>query len=650
MHNGISKGARFELLMDEVESRIANGNGNVPVPELWLPPAVQSQLVQKALGDLRGQVVRLPNGEQVAVVQADEELVKSLSGGQAQAQPYRGTPGLLEMGAAPGIVNPPARERITWEALRTVPQRNPVFAAIEQRFLNILARFSRPNPEKQQVGFEIGLRDPKQNMTSAAQKKATWIQQLLWHGGLVREHPRTGEPAVWSADFTEAADDFPTFLRKVFTDRLRFDHAAIRFEVGENEKKYPIVFFKSVDGARVRRARPQQPGKDEVKAPFFFRQGGYIPTIRPELKHVKYVLVLPTTENQVEREFQWDELTVLVQNPSNDPTRSEIGYPENEMCLDLITGILYGMETNLEKFDSNHIPRGFLVVKMRQIREGMSGAEDTRIASFRKYLRLSVGGMGQLWALPIISVDPNLGEDVPEYIKMDEDPSAGMYWKEWMIFCASVAAAVHGLQAGELNFAHFGQSSNALSSDSLEERIEYSASTGVVPKMQWLGQKLDTASVARIDPDFCFRFVNLEPRSEEAEQKADAHFLSNGIKSVAEIRTEKDLSPVRDPLDRDLWRQVCKQREESEAKLKEEDEDAWWEMVANTYEESGGEFAQWPTAPQGPLLQVWMAEHGIGGMGGPVGPEGPGGEPGEEEEEEAPPQAAQGEEEGRKEA
>jgi len=546
----------------------------------------------------------------------------SLPGARPAEQPYR-TPHTWwasGLGAAPGLESPPRRQRVTWYMLREIPLRNPIFAAIEKRFARMAAQFLVRQPDRDSLGFRVALRDRRRNMTAAAQCEADRIEELILRGGIPSQHPGTGEWAVWNSDFTEKADSFPRFLQKFLLYRLRFDMAAIRIEPGENARKYPIAFYRAIDGSRLRKAQPKDRGAHN--------QGSYLPPpYRPELRpqeQIAWVLLGPdyeTTPGGIVREFRWDEVALEPQNPSEDPWCEWIGTPENEYCLDVMTGILYGIDFNLSYFDSNHIPEGFLVLKGMYggAAEG-GGGDDPRIQAFRRWLMMNVGGMGKMWSIPILSVNPNMGEQSPEFIKFRENPGDAMYWKEWLLFCGSVAAAVYGLQAGELNFASFGQSRNPLSTENLEEKIEYSTNTAFVPLMEYLAEVFSRVLVQRLNPDFEWQWVNLRPRSQEQHRLIQAHRISTGLTTIAEERTLEDLPPIRDPLDRDLWHKIYVQAEQEEAKLKEDDEDAWLQYVSDAYEKAGGKFALWPSAPQGPLLQVWMMEHGIGGSTTP--PEG----------------------------
>lgn len=596
------------------------------LPELWVPASVDRARVQRKIRD-GGIAYHEADGHRYAIMDAEDPLFKSMASARAQGQPYRVSTMLHSMGAYQGIREPRTATMKTMAILREIPKRNPVIAAILRRRQNQVAAYTRLPRWKGDTGFRIRTRDPEQRATPAITKELKRIQDIVVRGGVRTKNPETGEPGCWDAELAHKAMSFQQINRAFVWDSMVLDAAAIRFEVGKDQKKFPVVFMAPVDAALVRFATPKNEGKDALNRTSAWSNMPYDAAIRKEEKHVRYVM-MDEAGMSVNREFKWDELSYLVRNPRSDTWTYGYGYAELEMLVDCISGLLFGIKYNTEFFDSNHVPVGLLSL--------IGDYTDDALEDLRKQFKMMVGGATQFWTMPIITSK----EGSPaSYIPMRQD-TEGMKWQGFIQFCTSVACALYGMDATEIGMTNFGASTNALANQNNEAKVQSLTEYGLVPLLACIEQFWTEAVVEKFNDEFCLGFEGLSTESSD-EKRAESGFrFSMGLLTPNMWNAHNDEKPIYDPKDRHLLRQI------DEYVRKQVDDTATEDEILRTinraYELQGGEWCEWPDAPVGSpsALAIWQTEHGIGEQdtGMPPGMEGgDDGQDGEEQGEEQPP-------------
>lgn len=574
------------------------------ISTIILPPEVASKYYKDAIAP-EGQEVSIA-GKDYLVLPKESELYKAIKGigkdSTPQPQPYRSTPYESTSGSWMGVKEPAANTPIANKILRDIPRKNPVIAAVIRRRQNQVASFGRLPNFDGDLGFKIRLRDTEREPTPQEKLKIRELENLMLQGGLVREHPETGQKAAWNAEFSERAMSFQKFLRTLVWDSLILDAAAFNIEVGTNEKKWPVVWFSPVDSALIKRTVPKNFGKDSLDSKSGITSlAPYKPVIRPTLKSPAYVMLDPYGV-EVIREYGWDELGLLIRNPRSDTFVLGYGYSELEMLVDIIVGTLYGIKYNTEFFDSNHIPPGILLLQGRY--------SDEVIEAFRRQLRMMVGGSGQFWSLPVLASEAT-GGSPGQYLKMRDDPGQGMYWREWLLFCTTVTCALYQMDSTEINFVNFGTSQNSLASSTPLGKLEFAQESGLTPLLSQIESFLDETLIRKFgDGEFRFTFTGISQKDVAQENLGRSSRMQLGLTTPNMERARMDLLPIYDPLQVGAWNEIkgVVEKEMGELLL---DDDAVIEETKNRYVAIGGKLALWPDAPVGNpgALQIWSQEH-----------------------------------------
>lgn len=561
--------------------------------DLWVPATYKREPDPPA--------VRADDGSRYNLYDRHDELLKAASDANAAAIPYRMNQDMYGFGAYQGVKDLPSALITTMTILRQIPVRNPVAAAVIRHRQNQAGNYHRRARFEGDTGFRVGARQKDKKPTPAAKKKMRLIEDVLIDGGLRKEHPRTGKVAVWDAEFSHRAMGIARAARAIVGDTLTLDAGAIRIQPGLNAVKNPVSFWDPADAALVRYAIPKEYGKHAVAGAWgnTGAQLAYRPEIRPGLADCAYVTV--SIDGSTTGEYSHDEMGYLVRNPRTDEWVMGYGFSELEQLISVITGLLYGISYNTEFFDNNHVPPGILA---------LPGDHDDKVLKDMRYqLRTMCGGPGQYWAMPIMGKGIQGG--TAEYIPLREANGEGMYWKEWILFCANIACALYGMDSSEINMTNFGASSNALGNNSGEARIDSAQENGKEPMLASLSAFWDENIVQAIEPDFVFEYLGLSDPDEEM-QMAKSTYRSQTQGSTPNMeRALQDKRPIYDPLDRPLWNKVT---EFVKGKMGEDaDQDEVEEMIAKLYEKSGGALAQWPDAPVScpGALTIWQIEHNV---------------------------------------
>ena len=526
-------------------------------------------------------------------------LLKAMADAKAEGQPYRASGTLYQLGAYTGVKETAQATASTIRILREVPRKNPVVsAAIGHRQSQVLG-FARSPRWKGDTGWEIRGRDRRKQPSRVAREKIEEITRIVRDGGVWRENSRTGEPGAWNSEESRRAPGLHNALKMLVWDSLTIDAAAIHIEKGLNDKKYPISFWEPVDAGLIRYATSKEEGKNAIDA-----WGGSF-AYRPEIRKIEEAafVMLQQAGSGVVREYTWNELAYHVRNPRTDQWVMGYGFSEIEKLIDIIAGILYGIGYNKEYFDSNHVPPGILSLR--------GNYSQTTIEAFQENLKMMSGGAGQYHNIPVIASPDG---QAASYVPLRDQSTSGMFWKEWILFCATIVCAVFQMDATEINMTNFGTSTNSLANTSPEAKLKHSQESGLEPLLIDFSDYIDRAIVQKLDPDFEFIWCGLDAEDPAQEQAERQSRLTMGLSTPNAERARNDEPPIYDPLDAELW-QKCRDAEEKSGGEEWETltGDDQTERIVDAYRKAGGKLATWPDAPVDcpGALQIWMQEHNM---------------------------------------
>jgi hypothetical protein len=475
--------------------------------------------------------------------------------------------------------------------LRALASRNVVLQVIIHTIINqVASHFVKPMTDKS-IGVKIVQKDRKKSLTKAAANEAARIEDLLLNGGVVTEHPRTGEPGVWDSHGQETADDLETAVRKLIRDSLVLDRAYVVTE-GSMSGREPVLYWKHVDGGLIRLVDSEY----------------YLPEIRTGADgtddltgRVKYVQMAPDMDYKVDREYPWYEGYMSFRNPSPELLSFGLGKSEVEECLGALTGILYTMQANQDWFTRNHVPQGLVTVF------GNFQRED--IDDLQSMLAGDIGVGGSIWEVPVLAAQPMQGNAVTWTPFVDRS-RMDMVSKTYLELCIALCCGVFQIAPEECGFHSFGGPSSTIGGDGgQEEKLQHSQHKGLLPKVLWLKKFFSKAIVERINPDFELVIQGLDAvynPEQLLKAQLDIALMTNGL-TMNQIAARNDEPPVVDPIDEELWDEIREAHEEQWYATERERTEA---MVAE-YKAQGGKLGNYPNAPVNNMgaMQIWMAEH-----------------------------------------
>lgn len=484
------------------------------------------------------------------------------------------------------------------EILRALAKRNVAVQMVLMTILPQIVRHFRKPEREGNLGLRVVQKERKKSVTPASARLADDIEKVLFRGGIPSEHPRTGEVAVWDGHYRTRADPLPTAMRKWIQDSLILDKAFMEIESSVllgGKARNPVMFWAMTDAKMMRFADPDR----------------YIPHIRNGgngaddiTGRVRYVRLAAQGGWQVDREYTWRDGDMLIRNVRTDWDSYGYGESEVEKALNAIMGVLYGMQSNTDYFSGNKLPRGILNLIGNFSQKDLDAVR----IQFQQQIGMVNSGM---YEFPIIATPKEMGAGAV-WVPLDQKENFDMVSKTFLTFSVAVVSAIFQIAPEEFGMSSFGGPDSTLNLPDPESTIKHSTGRNVLPKVLWALEALNRNIVERLSPDHEAIIQGLDSvydpdamlQSQQDQQEMELGYTLNMV------RARRDLPPVVDPLDMEMWRGV-------EAKLANE----WFAndtlrlfSTIDAYKKQGGKLASWPDSPSlnPQAFQVWMQEHGLG--------------------------------------
>ena len=228
--------------------------------------------------------------------------------------------------------------------------------------------------------------------------------------------------------------------------------------------------------------------------------------------------------------FDRREIVYAIANPRAD---SIYGTSKVEILLDIIQLLTYGVESNLEYFSDNNIPKGAFVIE---------GASDDDIISF-----------GKMWQEALRKKDPS-GKWRKYFHKMPVMNKKGEFVRvafsnleleliEQQKWFTKIVWAVFGITSSELGFTEDSTKATEIVQSNVFKRkaiaplvslIEYQFNTNIINDLPWIRGTQYEGKVK-------FEFDKFDLQEELAKRELFEKDIKNGIRSRNEIREELNL-------------------------------------------------------------------------------------------------------------
>ena len=394
----------------------------------------------------------------------------------------------------PGTKN----QAMSFDTIDTLSQASLVTSILSKRVMQA-SEYAVPQRSKFEVGYAIELRDPRQQMSEAAQRRASEISRWLFTCG----DPRLREN-----------NTFENFIKQVTLDSMKYDQLAAEIVFDWNGK--PAGFL-PVDARTIRRARPKDRDLKNLQrgAP-------------------RYVQVL---NNRQVASWESDELIFGVRNPRTDIRVNGYGYPELEQAADIIDKLLGTMAYNTSNFTNGIHTAGILAIT--------SAMSEPKFKQYERHIRAMMSGARNANRAVVMQLDPTL-KDAVNWLNVT-NTNKEMEYSQWISFLLKVLCSCFHMDPAELGFV-FGNEgqSGALSQAGPGERIASSKESGLRPYLRFLQNLLNFKIVHLLDEDFELRLVGFD----EATEARKLEYYNKAVRSVLtvnEARAEIGRSQLTSP-------------------------------------------------------------------------------------------------------
>lgn len=390
---------------------------------------------------------------------------------------------------------------LSFEVLRRMGNIHIIRSIVNTRIEQI-QNFLHFSEDDQKEGFTIRkktslFKEEKKEISSVEKKKIEEIVEFLMNSGFNEK---------W-----DNIDDFQTFVRKIAFDSLTLDQLA--FEV-VRDKGWNIKKYRAVDASLIRFLDSVDPKQRERLEDYRFK--GYLP--RFCMTWDEQILINPTTKEPI-LYYPW-ELGFGIRNKSSDIRKNGYGTSELEILVELITGVLWSIQYNMNNFSIGSTPKGFINVKNANI-------SDSNLNEFRQAWSQMMTGVRNAKRTPVIN-----GIDL-EWIDLDKS-NREMEYQEWAQFLVIMVCSVYRIDPSELGFS-FKNQAQIFGQDGQKARLQHSREKGLKPILIFLENIITKYIVSEIDEDYEFVFTGIEVEDEETQVNLDKIKLESGMVSMQDI-------------------------------------------------------------------------------------------------------------------
>lgn len=422
---------------------------------------------------------------------------------------------------------------LSFEVLRRMGNIHIIRSIVNTRIEQI-QNFLHFSEDDQKEGFTIRkktslFKEGKKEISSAEKKKIEEIVEFLMNSGFNEK---------W-----DNIDDFQTFVRKIAFDSLTLDQLA--FEV-VRDKGWNIKKYRAVDASLIRFLDSVDPKQRERLEDYRFK--GYLP--RFCMTWDEQILINPTTKEPI-LYYPW-ELGFGIRNKSSDIRKNGYGTSELEILVELITGVLWSIQYNMNNFSIGSTPKGFINVKNANI-------SDSNLNEFRQAWSQMMTGVRNAKRTPVIN-----GIDL-EWIDLDKS-NREMEYQEWAQFLVIMVCSVYRIDPSELGFS-FKNQAQIFGQDGQKARLQHSREKGLKPILIFLENIITKYIVSEIDEDYEFVFTGIEVEDEETQVNLDKTKLESGMVAMQDIFKKysgREFDPDKDIIINQVYQQIQTSKQQQE--------------------------------------------------------------------------------------
>ena len=433
---------------------------------------------------------------------------------------------------ASGIRN---RTSTTFSELRDICRVCPPLASITSTKITKLGAFAQKATTKrgraESPGFRVEMENPEEEATDEDNATIREIERFILHCGFHTKQgyvrpPKSERPRGWKPGFR-------AFVEQFMRDSIELDWAAVEMWESAAQGKdgaavWPVVTFCAVDAAKIRPYDREYIGMLNG-VPQFKPIKLARPNVDPE--DIEWVKV-DSGGSRIEAGYTPKELIIGIRNPRTDERANGFGLPENEMCLNTITGFVFGLNYNINRFQDDNLPRGMLAVA--------GNLSQAQLDAFKLNWAAQIGSANR-WKIPILSMPAGQGAGA-QWFPWDQTPR-DMEYHQFLFTLAIWMHSIHHIHPEETGYDTTSPFHPPLSEASPEAKLEHSQSIWMEPALNFLAATIN--EIIWRNPQwrrYCFKFVGIGQYDELQDVQMRTARMEAGLSTPEDEWNELDLN------------------------------------------------------------------------------------------------------------
>lgn len=371
------------------------------------------------------------------------------------------------------------------EALRKIVRENLAPQMIINLRVSDVLRYAELSTHPWKPGWQIGLQDSKATPSDSDLQDIRDAERFI-----LNCNAETG----WNARERDKArlSGFANFSAALTRDSLTYDGMSIWTDMDHSGR---VKGFKALSTFNIRLVGPMGYNGDKSIFATAVDDAGNIVS-----------------------EFTRDELVFYTRNPRADPDIWGYGYPEIEMAVRLIQGFQNSLDMNVDTFQRNSIPNGFLTVSGRWTQRQLDVLS-------RIWLNLK-RGVTKSWSIPVIAL-PEKGE-----IKVNDltdIKGKEVYYQDFMNMMMGAFAAIYCFPTTRLGYRISGAGPDSHSRDQqTASTIVDDDDPGLMPLLHHIECVINEYLLWSRWPHLRFWYNGKNPKEDAREYEARTNAMTLG--------------------------------------------------------------------------------------------------------------------------
>lgn len=401
-----------------------------------------------------------------------------------------------------GLDYKPTTKSVTFDLLRKMG-KTPVINSIISTRIDQICNFANFTTDIQKEGWTIrrkvsAFEQSDYKITDKDKRVIESIAKFLLEGG---------ENNKWDIN-----DDFEGWLSKSMRDSLTLDQSCTEFERNRGMK---LVSYQAVDSAMFRFLETVDPFKRKEYENRYEDKFGYLPIYCQT--HNNQVLRNPVTQEELIY-YPW-ELSFGIRNKQTSIRQNGYGTSELEILMEIVTYLLWGLQSNGNYFKQGGNTPGFFSLK-----EG--SVDQTMLNEFRSYYRDMMVGVQNHHKAMFLEGDV-------QWNPMGMS-NKDMEYARWIELLTVLTCSVYKVDPSELGFRlefqgdSFGQRGQ-------KERLDHSKNKGLKPLLVFKAKEINKFIVSELDPNYEFIWTGIDIEDETQLLDNDVKKLNGGLVSLEDM-------------------------------------------------------------------------------------------------------------------